>query len=93
MLFKKKSFLGAFAKLRKVTLSFVMCVRMEQLGPRPRPRPHWTDFHKSSLLAVISGFRRDVAEICALLGYYTALSDSFIPTFRENISMPSSRIN
>jgi len=35
-------FLGAFAKLRKVTLSFVMsvclCVRMEQLGF------YWTDF-------------------------------------------------
>jgi len=25
-------FLGAFAKLRKATISFVMCVRTEQLG-------------------------------------------------------------
>jgi hypothetical protein len=36
-------FLGAFAKLRKATISFVMCVRLsvrtEQLGS------HWTDFH------------------------------------------------
>jgi hypothetical protein len=39
-------FLGAFAKLRKATISFVMsvCVRLsvrtEQLGS------HWTDFHE-----------------------------------------------
>jgi len=39
-----QQFLGAFAKLRKVTISFIMfvrlSVRMEQLGYR------WTDFHK-----------------------------------------------
>jgi hypothetical protein len=36
------SILGAFAKLRKATFSFVIClsVRMEQLGS------HWTDFHE-----------------------------------------------
>jgi hypothetical protein len=37
-------FLGAFAKLRKATISFVISVRlpvrMEQLGS------HWTDFHE-----------------------------------------------
>jgi len=33
-------FLGAFAKLQKATISFVMSVRMEQLGS------HWTDFHE-----------------------------------------------
>jgi len=37
-------FLGAFAKLRKATISFVMSVRlsvlMEQFGS------HWTDFHE-----------------------------------------------
>jgi hypothetical protein len=37
---------------------------MEQLSS------HWTDFHEISSL--ISGFRRDVDEICDLLGYYTA---------------------
>jgi hypothetical protein len=35
------SFLGAFANLRKATVSFVMSVRMEQLGSR------WTDLHKT----------------------------------------------
>jgi hypothetical protein len=38
------SILGAFAKLRKATISFVLSVRpsvrMEQLGS------HWTDFHE-----------------------------------------------
>jgi len=37
----RAQFLGAFAKLRKVTISFIVSVRlsarMEQLGP------HWTD--------------------------------------------------
>jgi hypothetical protein len=40
--FEIPNFLGAFAKLRKATISFVMFVcpsmRMEQLGV------HWTDF-------------------------------------------------
>jgi hypothetical protein len=46
MLFKfdryrlREIFLGAFAKLRKATTSFVMSVRMEHLGS------HKTDFHE-----------------------------------------------
>jgi hypothetical protein len=55
-------FLGAFAKLRKVTLSFVMSVRlsvrpsfrMEQLGT------HWTDVHDIRYLGV---FRKSVEKI------------------------------
>jgi len=39
-----RAFLGALAKVRKATISFVMSVRlsvrMEQLGS------HWTDFHE-----------------------------------------------
>jgi hypothetical protein len=34
-----------------------------------------------SVLCVISGFRRDVDDICALLGCYAALSGSSVPTF------------
>jgi hypothetical protein len=34
----------------------------------------------------ISGFRRDADEICVLLGYCTALSGSYVPTFRDNLS-------
>jgi hypothetical protein len=40
---------------------------------------------------VISGFRRDVDEICALLGCYAASSGNPLPMFRDNISVPSSR--
>jgi len=35
----------------------------------------------------ISGFRREVEENCALLGYYAAISDNFLPTFRDNLSV------
>jgi hypothetical protein len=41
---------------------------------------------------VISGFRRYVDEICALLGYYTASNDNPLPTFRDNVLVPSSRV-
>jgi hypothetical protein len=41
---------------------------------------------------VILGFRRDVDEVCALVGYYTALSGNPLPTFRDNVSVPSSRV-
>jgi hypothetical protein len=58
---QRYSFLGAFAKLRKATVSFIMSV------------------------SVISGFRRDVDEICALLGYYAALSGNPLRTFRDDI--------
>jgi hypothetical protein len=42
---------------------------------------------------VISGFRRDVDDICALLRHYTALSGSTVPTFRDNLSVPSSSVS
>jgi hypothetical protein len=34
---------------------------------------------------LILGFRRDVDEICGLLGYYTALCGNYLPTFRDNV--------
>jgi hypothetical protein len=36
---------------------------------------------------MISGFRREVATKCALLGYYAASSGKFLPTFRDNFSV------
>jgi hypothetical protein len=64
--------LGAFAKLRKATVSFVMSVclsaRMEQLGS------HWTDFHE---ILNSSIFRKSVAEVqvslkcCKNNGHFT----------------------
>jgi hypothetical protein len=44
------------------------------------------------VVSVISGFRRDVDEIYAFLRYYAASSDNPLPTFRNNISVPSSRV-
>jgi hypothetical protein len=40
---------------------------------------------------VISGFRREVDEKCALQGYYAASIGNFLPTFRDNLSTPSLR--
>jgi hypothetical protein len=42
---------------------------------------------------MISSFRRQVDELCALLGYYATYSDTSLPTFRDNPSVPSSRVN
>jgi hypothetical protein len=41
---------------------------------------------------VVSGFRSNVHKICALLGYYAAYSVNSLPTFRDNLSVTSSRI-
>jgi hypothetical protein len=35
---------------------------------------------------MISVIRCEVAENCALLGYYTANSGNFLPTFQDNLS-------
>jgi hypothetical protein len=43
-------------------------------------------------LCMISGFRRDVEEICVLLGYHAALIGSSVPTFRDNLSVRSLRL-
>ena len=43
-------------------------------------------------LRVISGFRSEVAENCALLGYYAASSGNILPTFRDNLLVPSSGV-
>jgi hypothetical protein len=40
----------------------------------------------------ISGFRREMGENCALLGHYAACSGNFLPTFRDNLSVPSSKV-
>jgi hypothetical protein len=45
-----------------------------------------------SVLSVISGFRRDVDEIFALLGCYAASNANALPTFRYSVSVPSSRV-
>jgi len=41
-------------------------------------------------LCVISSFRRETEDNCALQGYYAACSCNSLPTFRDNISVPLS---
>jgi len=46
----------------------------------------------NSHIFIISGFRREVDEICALLGYYAAHGGNSLPTFQDNLSAPSTRV-
>jgi len=41
---------------------------------------------------VTSGFLREIAVNYALGGHYAANSDNFLPTLRDSLSVPSSRI-
>jgi len=45
-----------------------------------------------SVKSFISGFRRDVDEICLLMGYNAALRGNSLQTFRDKTSVPSSRV-
>ena len=46
----------------------------------------------AKLQCVISNFRREVADNCALLGYYGTGGGNSLPTFRDNLSVPASRV-
>jgi hypothetical protein len=52
------------------------------------------DYHvqKHWLHYVISSFRREIDENCFVLRYYAACSGNSLPTFRDNLSVPSSLI-
>jgi len=41
---------------------------------------------------VVSDLRCEVVENCVLLGCYAASSGNFLPTFRDILSVPSSRV-
>jgi hypothetical protein len=45
------------------------------------------------VVSVISGFRRQVDDSCALQGDYADSSGNLLPTFRDNRAVPSSRAN
>jgi hypothetical protein len=40
-------------------------------------------------ISLISGFLRDVDEICGRLGYYAASCGICLSTFRDNVSVPT----
>jgi hypothetical protein len=50
---------------------------------------HCEHFWSYRITRMISGFCHDVDKICTLLGYYAASNGNPLPTFRENISVPS----
>jgi hypothetical protein len=41
---------------------------------------------------VVSGIRREADQNCAVMGYYAANIGNFLLTFRDNLSVPSSRV-
>jgi hypothetical protein len=41
-------------------------------------------------MSVISGFCCEVTENCTVVGYYAVSNGNFSPTFRDNLSVPSS---
>jgi hypothetical protein len=53
----------------------------------------WKLHLKVICICMISGFRWRVNVICVLLGSYVAYNGSLLPTFRDNLSVPSSRLN
>jgi len=54
------------------------------------PDPKIWNLKSHTLSCTTSGFRREVDENCAVLGYYAASSDNSLPTFRDKLSVPSS---
>jgi hypothetical protein len=47
---------------------------------------------KQNCACLISVFYHSVNEICAVLELYAAQNGSFVPTFRDNLSLPYSRV-
>ena len=50
------------------------------------------NFRDVNFICEISGFRRGVVEVFALLRCYAAWVGSWLPTFRDNLLVPSSRV-
>jgi len=46
----------------------------------------------SEVIRMISGFHHDVNEIYALSGFYSAYNANSVPTFQDNVSVPSPRV-
>jgi hypothetical protein len=64
-------------------------------------RNHWKDFHEilsifrkyvEKIQVQLKSDKREGDENCALLGYQAASSDHFLPTFQDNLSVPSSAV-
>ena len=69
-----------------VRLSVPLSVRTKQLSS------HWTDFHEIWCVFLAKFFVKFKFDIWAFLGYYGAYGGNTLPTFRDNLSVPSSRV-
>ena len=47
---------------------------------------------KFVIIRETAGFRRDIDKICCLLEFYAESSGNSLPTFRDNVSVSSSRV-
>jgi hypothetical protein len=59
---------------------------------RPKHKISVTEFGKTQFKFVISSFRRQSDETCALLGHQAAYGGNSLPTSRDSLSEPSSRV-
>jgi len=59
-------------------------------GAVPIKITQWSGPPHRKFYRKISGFRREDADDCGLLGYYAASSGNLLPTFRDDLSVPSS---
>jgi hypothetical protein len=79
------------------------CTLSDKLWHRTLPYGRWSwphcvrflgcivqSYGGQDMQSVIPRFRRDVDEICPLLGYYAASSANPLPTFRDSVSVPFS---
>ena len=79
---QNNSFTVSFERLWKVVPAF-------REGHKTSART----YAKNYISCVTSDFRRQVDENCALVGSYAESSGNFLPTFRDNLSVPPSRVH
>ena len=72
-----------------LSLSLSLCFCL----PLPYKPNEYRGIRRPFKMCAISGFRLEVDEICALLRYYSPHSGNSLPTFRVNLSVPSSGVN
>jgi hypothetical protein len=72
------------ASVYKQLTSLILSIIMPQYG--------FTIRAETCSICVISGFQHEVDEKCTLLDYYTTSSGTFLPTFRDNLLVPLSRV-
>jgi hypothetical protein len=66
------------------------CPHSDQILPK-LSAPNFKEY-AAELIHTLSCAVYCLYEVCALLGYYSAQNGSFVPTFRDNISVPTSKV-